>query len=313
MAFPLPTIFALLVIALCAGWLSAAQGTDDASSSSGFLMDNDKADVAYYEQLIRQRVIKKTLQNRKPTSSEEFKSAKPFSHIVNTNMFPKELLRTISKEVADYRQSVGDCIAGGTCNSDGIHQKAQTVFSAIDSFGPATDALNQFLRSASFLSYLQSVTGIDGLVVGQTDKDAGVYQTLPGGFEKVHSDYNMDKPRSLHRRIAVYLYLNPDWRNHYGGHLELWSRDAQQCETRISPDLGTMVVFATTDFSFHGHQTPLTCPPNRSHRKFALYYYASDRPSSECLNDNCFLVHQERYPTTRCPACDGQCYKKAEK
>uniref|UniRef100_A0A7S3MEI8 Prolyl 4-hydroxylase alpha subunit Fe(2+) 2OG dioxygenase domain-containing protein n=1 Tax=Spumella elongata TaxID=89044 RepID=A0A7S3MEI8_9STRA len=120
----------------------------------------------------------------------------------------------------------------------------------------------------------------------------------------------MDKRRGLHRRVAVYLYLNPDWRHHYGGYLELWSRDLEHCEARVSPDLGTMVIFATTDFSFHGQQTPLACPPNRSHRMLAEYYYTRGRPSDECLNDNCFLVHEERYQSTRCPACYGQCFEK---
>ena len=42
-----------------------------------------------------------------------------------------------------------------------------------------------------------------------------------------------------------------------------------------------MVVFTSTDFSFHGHPDPLTCPPERSRRSLALYYYSNGRPTEE--------------------------------
>jgi hypothetical protein len=41
------------------------------------------------------------------------------------------------------------------------------------------------------------------------------------------------------------------------------------------------VVFATTDFAYHGHPDPLTCPTDRARRSMALYYYTNGRPASE--------------------------------
>lgn len=194
-----------------------------------------------------------------------------------------------------------------TCHNDGVHEKMHMVFSDVGSFGPATDALHKFMHTPQFLKYLELATGIDGLVTGSADSDAGVHQILPQGFEKVHTDFNKDKQRALHRRVSVYLYLNPQWKSSYGGHLELWSRDLQQCGAQIVPDFGRLVVFASTDFSFHGHQSPLACPPNRSNTMLAMYYYTPGRPSHECLNDTCFKDHHERYRATRCPSCVGEC------
>mgnify|MGYP006181091653 CR=1 FL=1 len=116
----------------------------------------------------------------------------------------------------------------------------------------------------------------------------------------------------LHRRVNVFLYLNPDWKEEYGGHLELWTRDLQRCEARVSPDLGKLVVFSSTDFSYHGHQTPLSCPENRSRRSLAVYYYTQTRPASECLNDDCEGTrHSTLWQTTVCPSCsdDQKCYQ----
>jgi hypothetical protein len=40
-------------------------------------------------------------------------------------------------------------------------------------------------------------------------------------------------------------------------------------------------MFSTTDFSYHGHPNPLTCPLDRSRKSLALYYYSNGRPKSE--------------------------------
>lgn len=116
---------------------------------------------------------------------------------------------------------------------------------------------------------------------------SGLHQTLPGGLLQVHADFNRHKVTGLHRRVNMFVYLNPEWDEKYGGHLELWPRDLSKCEQRILPTLGRFVVFSTTDFSYHGHPAPLTCPPDRSRRSLALYYYTSTRPSEDCISGDC--------------------------
>ena len=63
-----------------------------------------------------------------------------------------------------------------------------------------------------------------------------------------------------------------------GGKLELWSPNMQRCERAIAPLFNRLVVFSTTEHSFHGHPHPLACPPDRSRRSLALYYYSNGRP-----------------------------------
>ena len=41
-----------------------------------------------------------------------------------------------------------------------------------------------------------------------------------------------------------------------------------------------MVVFSTTDSSFHGHPEALTCPEGVTRNSIALYYYAAE-PATE--------------------------------
>jgi Rps23 Pro-64 3,4-dihydroxylase Tpa1-like proline 4-hydroxylase len=91
-----------------------------------------------------------------------------------------------------------------------------------------------------------------------------------------------------HRRVNILLFLNEDWKDEYGGHLELWSKDLKYCDQFIRPQFNRLVVFSTTDFTWHGHQTPLNAPKNRSRRSLALYYYTiGPRPNEECFDFDC--------------------------
>jgi hypothetical protein len=76
----------------------------------------------------------------------------------------------------------------------------------------------------------------------------------------------------------VLLYLNREWEPAWGGELQLWSQNMKRCEQRIVPVFNRLVVFSTTERSFHGHPEPLSCPEDRSRRSLALYYYSAGRP-----------------------------------
>ena len=88
----------------------------------------------------------------------------------------------------------------------------------------------------------------------------------------------------MDRRINVLIYLNKNWNDNYGGHLELWNQNMSKCEKKISPSFNTMVIFSTTDFSNHGHPEHLNCPKEISRKSLALYYFSSGRPKSEVLS-----------------------------
>ena len=44
-----------------------------------------------------------------------------------------------------------------------------------------------------------------------------------------------------------------------------------------------MVVFSTTNNSYHGHPDPLNCPEDVTRNSIAMYYYTKTRPESELV------------------------------
>jgi hypothetical protein len=152
-------------------------------------------------------------------------------------------------------------------------------------FGPKTRNFVHFLNSQPFLDFLSNLTGIKNLIPDPTFEGGGFHQIKPGGFLKIHADFNKHRLYGLDRRLNVLIYLNEDWKEEYGGHFELWDTEMKGCVTRILPNFNRMAMFNTTDFSYHGHPDVLTCPPDRSRKSLALYYYTNGRPAEEVENN----------------------------
>ena len=119
---------------------------------------------------------------------------------------------------------------------------------------------------------------------------------LPTRMELFHTFYlsfNHIAGPKLHRRVNVFLFLNDEWPEEYGGHLELWNKELNTCGQRILPSLGRFVIFSTSDFSYHGHPHPLSAPAGRVRRSLALYYYTATRPAEDCIDGLCPVYHED--------------------
>jgi Rps23 Pro-64 3,4-dihydroxylase Tpa1-like proline 4-hydroxylase len=145
---------------------------------------------------------------------------------------------------------------------------------------PARDVL-YFLNSRPMLRFLETLTGIKGVISDPYFHGGGLHQIVPGGKLAVHADFNLHDKFKLDRRINVLIYLNKDWKEEYGGHFELWNRDMTASEVKILPLFNRCAIFSTTSWSFHGHPNPLTCPADRTRKSMATYYYSNGRPEEE--------------------------------
>jgi hypothetical protein len=140
--------------------------------------------------------------------------------------------------------------------------------------------MNQLL-SATFVSFIEKLTGISGLIVDPSHNGCGLHSTGRGGRLMIHTDVNRHphSKKHLHQVLNFILYLNDDWKDDYNGHLELWTGDRKPCK-KILPIANRAVLFETGTRSFHGHPEPINCPEGRRRNSLAVYYYCYDRPPS---------------------------------
>lgn len=196
-----------------------------------------------------------------------YAGASPFPHIVIDDFLPPEILESILKEFPNPEQI--DWKQYDNPEEKKLASRGETQM------GDATRLLLYQLNSSGFLEFLETLTGIDGLISDPHFWGGGLHQIKRGGYLKVHIDFNYYRKLNLERRLNFLLYLNKDWQESYGGHLELWEKDMARCGKRILPIFNRCVVFSTTSESYHGHPEPLTCPEDRTRKSLALYYYSS--------------------------------------
>ena len=182
---------------------------------------------------------------------DEFLNADPCPHIVLEDFFDPEVLDIILSEMPEPEKDVW-------ANSDGDQQRMRQISVEAD-LPPFTRQYLMCLNSAPFLSFLERLTRIEQLIPDPYFDGGGLHQQLPGGRLAIHTDFNKHRHFSLDRRINAIIYMNKDWKDEYGGHLEFWDPDMRECRQHILPSFNKMVIFNTTDFSLHGIPDPLNC------------------------------------------------------
>lgn len=200
-------------------------------------------------------------------------NAKPFPHIVFDDFFDPEIIDDILAEFPPP-----GAIRWQKFDSA---EEIKLASAAEANFGPLTRLFMYHLNSYTFLNFIGKVTGIDNLIPDPKFEGGGLHQIVRGGKLGVHADFNRHRDYGLDRRLNLLLYLNKDWRQEYGGELQLWDRDMKRCEAKVLPIFNRMMIFGTTDFTFHGHPDPLQCPEGMTRKSLALYYFSNGRPAEE--------------------------------
>lgn len=215
--------------------------------------------------------------------SKAYAAALPFPHCSIDGLFPGACLSRIADEIDGLPESVW-------WDFDNERELKRGLIYPGFRATPLYLFL-AYLNSPEVLGFLEGLTGITGLIPDPYYKGGGVHYIRRGGYLAVHSDFNWHPDLMLDRRLNLLVFLNRDWKEEYGGHLELWNATDKECRERILPVFNRTVVFNTSDGTFHGHPHPLRCPPGMARKSLSTYYYTNGRPEEEksAPHDTIFL------------------------
>lgn len=183
----------------------------------------------------------------------------PFPHVVLTDWFDSGLLGDVVEEMPDP--------------SDARWRRFGNSQESKLEGGPNMwgDNIRELLGEVEDMSgALGDAFGIDGLTMETVG--GGYHLIPPGGYLAVHTDFNRSPNSGQFRRLNCLTYLNTGWTAADGGQLELW--DAAGPSVKVEPEFGTVVVFETSDRSWHGHPMPTT----RYRASVAAYFFTEDEP-----------------------------------
>ena len=209
------------------------------------------------------------LRSTLPELRERYIQADPFPHMVLDDVLTADAFRSAVAEFPAIRDE----------SWKGYLHVNETKYAnpRVDTWAPTLQAIaNEFL-SPEFTRFLTELTGIAGLIPDASMDGGGLHQTLRGGHLNVHADFTTHHGNDdWARRINILLYLNDEWREEWGGQLELWDAAMKGCRNRVTPRGNRMLVFTTSEDSFHGHPDPLICPDGVARRSMALYYFTRE-------------------------------------
>lgn len=206
---------------------------------------------------------------RLPELGPLYRSAHPFPHIVLENFLKPEALDRVIDEFPSSDKGQWIHYAHFNENKRGLNR--------MDTFPPHVRAIISELNSPRFCSFLSELTDIPNLLADNSMEGGGLHESRRGGFLNIHADFTAHPhQKKWKRRVNILVYLNKDWKDEYGGHLELWTRDMKQCAQKVAPLFNRCVIFTTDETSYHGHPEPLNCPENMSRRSIALYYFTEE-------------------------------------
>jgi len=202
----------------------------------------------------------------------QMRSAPGFPHFCIDGFLDEQFAAQIHDAFPTYQEAMK---VGRTF--DAVNEKYKTQVTDARAFAPPILRLHRMLASDEFVARLSKASGIDGLVADPALQGGGIHETNHGGHLDVHVDFNFNDTLGLYRRLNILIYFNRDWREEYGGYLDLWDADVKHCLGSVAPVFNRAAGFATSPISWHG-VTPVHCPPGTTRKSFAVYYYCAEPP-----------------------------------
>lgn len=222
------------------------------------------------------------------TRARAYAEAEPFAHIVIDDFLPEAPLRRALEAYPGVDEIDWQCFANTN--------ETKRAFSRVEELPSAVREVLYFMNSAPMMGFLERLTGIDGLIPDPYYVGGGLHQIERGGKLEVHVDFNRLQSLRLDRRANMILFLNEDWDESYGGHLELWEPDLSARVKAVLPVFNRCVIFSTTSESMHGHPDPLSCPVGRTRKSLATYYYSNGRPEEEQIQRHSTVFRGQKKP-----------------
>lgn len=207
--------------------------------------------------------------------------AEPFSHIVIDDFLPEDLALQIGNSFPGEDDIEWRLAGPGDSKHSGLKKVEKLSTSNEENFPDTIRHMMYCFQSGVFLTFLEKLTGFEYLSSDPHNFGCGLHSTGTGGRLMVHLDASRHPNKDFIQLINMIYYCNPDWKDEYGGDLELWDKSVKKCVKKVSPKFNRAVIFHTGKYSYHGHPVPTTSPEGVRRNSLAVYYYSTKKSQSD--------------------------------
>ncbi len=149
--------------------------------------------------------------------------------------------------------------------------QVKLAFNQVEKLPGSVRDILYFMNGRPMLEFLQTLTGINGVIPDPYYLGAGLHQIKRGGYLEIHAD-------KLDRRLNVLIYMNKDWREEYGGHFEPWNKEMTGPVVKIAPPFQSLR-YLQHNFDFVSWSSHTTGLSTRTHQEVDCYLLPLKWPS----------------------------------
>jgi len=180
------------------------------------------------------------------------------------NLLPKEL----ALEIGNQFPSPDQMTLKKSLKED-KHIAAQ-----MNKYHPILEEIIYAFQNVEVVNHIKNICGVDDLYPDEHLYAGGISSMQKGQFLNPHLDNSHDKNRDKWRVLNLLYYVTPNWRDEYGGHLELWENGLNSKQTVVHSRFNRLVVMATHQSSWHSVSPVL----KEASRNCVSNYYFSNIP-----------------------------------
>jgi len=204
--------------------------------------------------------------------SLEFRSNGPFHHIIIDNFLDEKDALEIANEFPSFEDPIWYSydnpleIKKATNNWNVFQSKTYQFFTHV--LSPAFTQKVEKILSGNSSGDLIADIGLHG---------GGFHTHKSGGKLNPHLDYSIHPKIKLQRTVNLIVYINPNWKESYGGSFGIWEHDEKtgnpgKLSKKVECIFNRAVIFNTTQNSWHGICEQIESPEGITRNSLAIYY-----------------------------------------
>jgi len=208
------------------------------------------------------------LQKQLLRMSDEYKNAKPFPHTYIDGFLKNDYCTAIAD---GFDKALSKKDRNGKKKHNNVARKIGTL--SLDNMSLEQKYFFEEINDIPFVKFLSKLTGVKNIYPDQELNGGGLHEISRGGYLNIHTDFNIHPKYQWQRKLNLILYLNKNWESEWGGNIEFWDERVENKVSEFEPVFNRMIIFETSEISFHGHPKPLNTPEHIRRKSCAVYYY----------------------------------------
>lgn len=151
------------------------------------------------------------------------------------------------------------------------------VAAQMNRYNPILEEIIYAFQDKKIVDLVAEICNIKEAIPDDNLYAGGISMMGKNQFLNPHLDNSHDKDRECWRVLNLLYYVTPNWKEEYGGNLELWPNGLKQSQITLHSKFNRLIVMATHNNSLHS-VSPVTFD---GFRCCVSNYYFSQNPLSQ--------------------------------